>query len=99
MNKLHSINSIEELAYKYANEFKKQIEELKLNNGNDFRRYYDGVSSEESLFLKLVAEILVDNKCDVRGLIQCQDEDPTPWCPYGHKTAKDCDCGPIADND
>lgn len=26
-------------------------------------------------------------------------EDPSPFCSYGHKTAKDCDCAPIADNE
>lgn len=28
-----------------------------------------------------------------------RDDDPTPWCSYGHKTQKECDCGPIAEND
>ncbi len=27
------------------------------------------------------------------------ERDPSPWCSYGHKTAKECDCGPIAAND
>jgi len=27
------------------------------------------------------------------------DYDPTPWCPYGHRTKEQCDCGPLADND
>ena len=30
---------------------------------------------------------------------ECKDYDPTPWCSYGHKTAKECDCGPIAENE
>jgi hypothetical protein len=46
--------------------------------------------------------------CDIEGHKEFQDgicihcgyeEDPTPWCSYGHKTASDCDCGPIAEND
>jgi hypothetical protein len=27
------------------------------------------------------------------------DYDPTPYCSGGHRTVKECDCGPIADND
>jgi hypothetical protein len=32
--------------------------------------------------------------------VECADNyDPAPYCSYGHKTAKACDCGPIAKND
>lgn len=29
-----------------------------------------------------------------------RENDPTPWCNYcGARTKKECDCGPLADND
>lgn len=38
--------------------------------------------------------------CIKRGLnLLGIDYDPSPWCSYGHKTEKECDCGPIAEND
>lgn len=27
------------------------------------------------------------------------EDDPTPYCSYGHKSAAACDCGPIAANE
>lgn len=28
-----------------------------------------------------------------------EQEDPTPYCSYGHQTKGQCDCGPIAANE
>lgn len=30
---------------------------------------------------------------------ESNDDDPTPYCSYGHKTKAQCDCGPIASNE
>lgn len=32
-------------------------------------------------------------------LIFGDEDDPSPWCSYGHKTEASCDCGPIAENE
>ena len=45
--KLHDTYNIEKLAYEYADKFKNDIKALHLNSGDDFRRNFDGVSSEE----------------------------------------------------
>lgn len=55
--------------------------------GQDPRTLRGGVLKAIVLQIKNIAE-------------DALDEDPTPWCSAcGAKLAKDCKCGPIADND
>lgn len=58
----------------------------------------------QEIWLRAPREGGDDEVCLNTGMLEqlrnlVDNYDPTPYCNGGHRGPKDCDCGPIADND
>ena len=62
--------------------------------------------SQAGMTHRQIADLIGKRPESIAGMIKVGerwadevDDDPAPYCSYGHATKAQCDCGPIADNE